>query len=368
MSDRFGKHKRSDGISFLEDQYLRDWEKDRPHMGGWNSNYSVRLFEIEEQFYRSTRPSLAMEAAVLAVTNELKRVKTRCMKDNNVIPFDLMRGSRMEKALELKEPTLATGLPDMSNPFSSLSNFESAQRMARAISESSLIPKDYHKNIPNCLIALEISQRVKGSVLMVMQNLYVVHGKPGWSAQYIISAINSCGKFSPLRFKMNEDKTSCMAYAIEKATGDTLNGTTITMEMARAEGWSTKSGSKWQTMSEQMLKYRAATFFGRIYAPEILMGFQTSDELEDIKETKEVKSEVVAEPRVTRAQVVRLYTIGDSLGFKHEEVHALMKEFGKTSANDLTPTEYEAVVRQMESKVIDKDFDSFEKEEEAPAV
>ncbi len=170
---------------------------------------------------------------------------------------------------------------DMSNPFSSLANFEAAQRMAKALSESSLIPKEYYKNLPNCLIALEISQRLGASALMVMQNLYIVHGKPGWSAQYIISAINSSGKFSPLRFKLDDKNQECTAYAIELKTGETLNGTKITMEMANAEGWVNKTGSKWKTMPEQMLRYRAASFFGKIYAPEILMGFQTTEEIED---------------------------------------------------------------------------------------
>ena len=52
--------------------------------------------------------------------------------------------------------------------------------------------------------------------------------------------------------------------------------------MAKAEGWLTKTGSKWQTMPELMLKYRAAAFFGRLYAPEVLMGMQTAEEVIDI--------------------------------------------------------------------------------------
>jgi hypothetical protein len=52
--------------------------------------------------------------------------------------------------------------------------------------------------------------------------------------------------------------------------------------MAKAEGWLDKAGSKWKTMPELMLKYRAAAFFGRLYAPEVLMGMQTSEEVIDI--------------------------------------------------------------------------------------
>ncbi|WP_252151905.1 hypothetical protein [Acinetobacter sp. ANC 4177] len=48
--------------------------------------------------------------------------------------------------------------------------------------------------------------------------------------------------------------------------------------MAVKEGWYQKNGSKWQSMPEQMLRYRAASFFGRIYAPDLLMGLRTQEE------------------------------------------------------------------------------------------
>ncbi len=158
--------------------------------------------------------------------------------------------------------------------FSSMSGFEVAQRMAKALAESDLVPQMYRGKLPNCLVALELSQRCQASVLMVMQNLFVIQGKPSWSSQYIIAALNSCGKFSPLRFKM-EGTDKCTAYAIEHRTGEVLEGPPVTIALAKAEGWFDKNGSKWKTMPELMMRYRAAAFFGRLYAPELLMGLQS---------------------------------------------------------------------------------------------
>lgn len=169
--------------------------------------------------------------------------------------------------------------------FSSMSSFEVAQRMAKALAESDLVPQIYRGKVPNCLVALELAQRCKASVLMVMQNLYVIQGKPSWSSQYIIAALNACGKFSPIRFKLNSEKTECTAYAIEHQTGETLEGPPVSIALAKAEGWYDKTGSKWKTMPELMLRYRAAAFFGRLYAPEVLMGLQTREEVEDVIET-----------------------------------------------------------------------------------
>lgn len=166
--------------------------------------------------------------------------------------------------------------------FASSSSFETAQRMAKALASSDLVPQTYKGNLANCIVALEVSQRTGSSALAVMQNLNIIHGRPSWSSQYVIAALNSCGRFSPLRFKMEgEGKTrTCVAWTTDR-DGEILEGPMISMAMADAEGWTTKSGSKWKTMPELMLRYRAASFFGKLYAPEILMGMKSEDEVID---------------------------------------------------------------------------------------
>lgn len=177
--------------------------------------------------------------------------------------------------------------PQAQSIYADMTAFEGAQRVAKMLSASSLVPQQFQNNVPNTMIALEMAMRTGVSPFMLMQNLYVVHGRPGFSATYIIAAISNCGRFSPLRFDLNGegDNRGCVAWAIERATGDRLESTRVDIRMAKAEGWYGKSGSKWQTMPDQMLRYRAAAFFGRVYAPDILMGMQTSEELNDIGET-----------------------------------------------------------------------------------
>lgn len=164
--------------------------------------------------------------------------------------------------------------------------FELAQRKANVYAKSQLVPKEYQGNVGNVLIAQNMADRMGADVLMVMQNLYIVHNRPGWSAQFLIATFNSCGRFSAVRYKFTgtpgREDWGCIAYATEKETGETLTGTEVTLRMAKEEGWSTKSGSKWRTMAEQMLRYRSATFFIRSVAPEIGMGLLTKEELEDL--------------------------------------------------------------------------------------
>jgi hypothetical protein len=219
-----------------------------------------------------------------------------------------------------------SSLPNVGVGFSTLQSFEFTQRAAKAFANSTLVPEAFRSVIPNkrnkdeyidnpnalpnCIIALNMATRMGADPLMVMQNLYVVEGRPSWSSQFIISAINSCGRFSPLRFDLSEPgeeqevefetyrwenrqkvtytaKTkirprTCRAWAIEKATGERLDGPEVSMQMALEEGWLQKNGSKWRTMPEVMLRYRCAAFFGKLYAPELLMGMTTVEEAHDI--------------------------------------------------------------------------------------
>ncbi len=226
-----------------------------------------------------------------------------------------------------------------------LEAFELSQRIAKMLSSSTLVPEQYRATIQkkagkdeygnqqwreepnpnglsNCVIALNMSNRMGADPLMVMQNLYLVNGRPSWSSQFIMAGINSSGRFSALRFDLKElgekeveytetvwenrkpkkiTKTvkindfSCVAWAIERETGERLESSKITIEMAVKEGWYTKEGSKWQTMSEQMLRYRAASFFGRVYAPELLMGLRSAEEEQDriIDVTPAAESKVI---------------------------------------------------------------------------
>ena len=184
--------------------------------------------------------------------------------------------------------------------FSSENAFVSVQRMAKALASSTLVPDSYRgeANLGNCIIALELSQRIGASVMAVMQSMVPIHGKPTWSAAFLIATVNSCGRFSPMRFrwvgKEGTDDWGCRAYAVEREGNLELVGALVTIAMAKAEGWYSKNGSKWKTMPEQMLQYRAAAFWTRAYAPEIALGMHTSEEIHDTQASQQVVQPSVA--------------------------------------------------------------------------
>lgn len=192
-----------------------------------------------------------------------------------------------------------TSLADMKSPapreanmpafrvgFFDLQGFELLQRVAKAFASSTLVPVAYQGNVANCMIALNLSERLRADALMVMQNLYIVHhGNPGWSSKFLIASVNTCGRYESLRYEWRGEEGKpnfgCRAWTIEKSTGEKLYGIWVDWKMVKAEGWDAKKGSKWLTMPDQMFVYRAAAFWQRAYAPEISMGLQTAEELQD---------------------------------------------------------------------------------------
>lgn len=232
---------------------------------------------------------------------------------------------------EMKNPPLAQ---DVKVDFFSKNGFELACRIAKAFSTSDAVPAQFRQVIEkkergggvtlvenpaalgNCLVAFEVARSVGMSTVAVMQNADVIQGKLRWSSKFQIAAINASGRFTPLKFKLTNlgrikakykekqgwnkqlnrydfvdheveiDNWECVCWAQvmganKQPTSEIVQSIPVTMQMAVEEGWYSKDGSKWQgAMRFQMLQYRAGTFFGSIYAPDVIMGMGKASEEE----------------------------------------------------------------------------------------
>lgn len=164
-----------------------------------------------------------------------------------------------------------------------IENFREAYKIAKVFSQAALVPERFQGKINDCTVAVNMAMRMNVDPLMVMQNLYVVKGKPSWSGQACMSFIKAkYNKAVPVYYgAKGTDSRGCFIKATD-FSGESVEGPEVTIKMAKDEGWFGKTGSKWKTMPELMLAYRAAAFFARIYCPEVLMGVAVEGEAEDI--------------------------------------------------------------------------------------
>ena len=261
-------------------------------------------------------------------------------------------------------PSAATGVL---NVFSDAKSFEMALRMSDCLSKSTVVPKDYQGNTGNCMIAIEMAARINTSPMMVMQNLYVVNGRPAWSAQWIIAMINSSRRYkTELQFEFGHDAAdgglSCRAWA-EDWNGHKVLGPKITMNMANSEGWVNKNGSKWKTMPDVMIQYRAASFFGRMNCPDMIMGIYSQDEVIDgmdniqadygiviNPDTGEIKETPLIEDKpITQEQRQELFKIvKDKLGADGNDIlKKLITEEGYESTNGMPTSALNRIIEKV---------------------
>lgn len=236
--------------------------------------------------------------------------------------------------------------------FSSLQSLEEATKIATVLSNSSLVPDAYKKNVPNTLLALEMANRFGGTVtpFQVMQNLDIIFGVPSWKSKFEISLLRSCGRFknigwewhrrdddSKVDLKRNDDQFGCRMVATSVETGKELKGTWITWAMVRAEGWDKRKDkrgniiSKWPTMPEQMFQYRSASFFADIHAPDLLNGLNSVDEVldvthQEVQPTADETEQGRVKDWIYRAKTLdELNQVKDELG-ENEELKELFED------------------------------------------
>lgn len=198
--------------------------------------------------------------------------------------------------------------------------FEFLNKQAKMLADCDFIPDEFKGSVANCSLICEMAKRLQADAFLVSRQIYMVYGKPSFSSKFVIALLNRSGLLhGRLKFhKTGEpgtDSEGMIAYGVEAATGDTIEGPEITIKMAKDEGWYGKKGSKWPSMSSVMLNYRAASFFVNTYFPEILAGFQTAEEVRDIGE------------RPIEAEVTRRSRFSDSLA---EEAETVIDENGAT--------------------------------------
>lgn len=279
----------------------------------------------------------------------------------------------MSNELVIKEENTAIS----ANLLSDYQAFENAQRMAKMLMQSKLIPANFQNNLPDCLVALEIAQRTNNSPFVVMQNLNVIQGTPRWSSKYVAAAL-AASKVTNIRYELVskgrkkvettvyewddvsrrkiarkitediEDMVCCMV-AKDRRTGEALVGPEVSIEMAVLEGWYSKTGSKWKTMPGIMLRYRAATFFANAYYPDIMIGLSIEDEAE-------VPSVPVHD--ISTPEIIQSGSVVTPQSELSSELPAKSKVSKKTKAKQEEVVEEQIVASEDEDKteVVSADF------------
>lgn len=164
------------------------------------------------------------------------------------------------------------------------SDFEKAAKMASFLSKATFIPRQFQNKPSDCLIALQMAASLRVTPFEVMKGLYVIDGKPSFTAQFALALVNRFGPFdSPIKCRSTGSGDELCVTAYAKFVGSEEEfAATATMKGAHAAGWT--KNRNYEAIPEQMLFYKAALMLIRRYCPHILMGMLTEDEVKSTLE------------------------------------------------------------------------------------
>jgi hypothetical protein len=161
---------------------------------------------------------------------------------------------------------------------------EELKRRCKWIASSGLVPEHFAKNPQSIAVAIDLARSLGEDPILLMQGVFFISGKPGFGAAFMLSRLRRSGAIKgTVRYETTGagDEMRVRAHAIDAETGEAVSGPEVSLDMAKAEGW-TKNG-KWRTIPEVMLRKRAVTFLVRDHYPDVLAGMPVVDELEDVR-------------------------------------------------------------------------------------
>jgi hypothetical protein len=162
-------------------------------------------------------------------------------------------------------------------------NIENMFQIAQTFADAEFIPAHFRKKPADCFVALHMAQNMGEDPLIIMQNMCVIKGTPGWKAQYMIARAANCGVFSggiAWDIEGEGQDLKVTAKATLAKTGEVVKSPVVDFKMAHGEKWTVNE--KYKTMPELMFRYRSAAFLIRLFAPQVMLGYQTIEEVETL--------------------------------------------------------------------------------------
>ena len=197
-----------------------------------------------------------------------------------------------EQNLEVMRLQNDRALERFSSPFESAASLRHFTAAATVFAKSQLVPKHLQGKVEDCLILMNMALRMQEDPLLVLQNCFVVSGTPGFKTQFLIARANASGQLKS-KIRWNVEKLEPAWIKVDgfempnlRVTASAVDNfgelmeSTVTTDMAIKEKWI--SNPKYRSMPEHMLRWRSAAFLIRLYMPEVMMGMQTIEEIEDV--------------------------------------------------------------------------------------
>ncbi len=150
--------------------------------------------------------------------------------------------------------------------------------LAKIMSESTLVPKEFHKNVANCTLAIGLGGELGLSAFQAVQCIMVVNGRPTLWGDAMPGLIRASGKMEYLD-ETYEEKTKTAICRVKRVGEPEI--VRMFSEADAATAGLTKKDGPWQNYRKRMLQMRARSWALRDGFADVLKGLQMFEEVRD---------------------------------------------------------------------------------------
>ena len=154
---------------------------------------------------------------------------------------------------------------------------EQAIKVAEMLAKSTLVPKAYHGQPANVLVAMAYGESFGMQPLQAMQSVAVVNGMPGLYGDGLLAVCRSCSSWEWMQEAIDGETAICTA---KRRSEPEVTATFSVADAKRAQLWG-KQGP-WTQYPMRMLAMRARAFALRNLYADVLRGMGSAEELQDI--------------------------------------------------------------------------------------
>lgn len=214
---------------------------------------------------------------------------------------------------------------------------------SKALSVADLLPPSFRNKPANVLLAMEAGISLGKSAMEIIQNAHVINGKLGFSAEFQRALVLQSGH----KIRVFMDGETAVAQGIRADDPSFTYEVRWDADRARAAGL---TSDNWRKHQAAMLKARATTELCRDAFADVIRGYRTTEELQDIApaavvtqirpgDTLRAAAGLPVEPvedDVQDAEIVNDVTEGVELITRKQmnRMQALFGEIGATDRDD----------------------------------
>ncbi|MBI5255400.1 MAG: recombinase RecT [Burkholderiales bacterium] len=224
--------------------------------------------------------------------------------------------------------------------------FDKVLRLAEIMASGrATIPKHLQGNVGDCAAVIGQAMRWGMDHIAVAQKTHIVNGTLGYEAQLVVAVLNN----SPLLAtrinyrwsdgwdgtKGKEDHNAAHWCEVSAMLRGETEPRVLRITMAQVGG--VRNSPNWATDARQQLAYLGAKRWGRLHAPDVLLGVYTPDELQFGREDDPLDESQPKPPAVTPARP-ELPAYADADFAKNLPAWTKLVADGKKTAPDLLAT------------------------------